>query len=295
MSGCASIVLMGNRAKPARTKPKRRKPTKHQVSSAPPKFTLEPRKVALVAVDWRAGEDDDVYRRTDWDEAGFHPLFPDIAKVCDKAGCDTILYAPWTHSVVDHGELTRTEIFGRRTKNLQNIILEQCRSTEHDLVEVWSRGVTDPHRLVQRVSKSSNPKGRKVAMMDALPRRAFGRTTILICGEINMIQTKRDSDAITDEYGFLKALSKTKPQVILNPVHYFMRRHEMRTKRAILSQGKRWLLSVWNRGYNERLRGESYFPWQAYYDGSDLTERVEELAHKLGPDVRIGTIVLTRR
>jgi hypothetical protein len=104
------------------------------LSEAPP-FTMSPRKVALVAVDWKALYEGDETQRACWEDGGFYPLFPDIARVCDQAGCDTILYALWSHSERRHGALAKQKLFGRKPECLRWVILE---------MNQWKEGVLDP-------------------------------------------------------------------------------------------------------------------------------------------------------
>jgi hypothetical protein len=77
-------------------------------------------------------------------------------------------------------------------------------------------------------------------------------------------------------------------EVILNPIHDFMKRHEMKKKRAALSLDGRWVLSVWNKG----KKGETYTPWTVFHNGSELTDSVLEVSVQI-PSVRIGIVNVT--
>ncbi len=165
-----------------------------RISASPPQFDIAPSKIAMVAVDWLNGEDEDSYKRAVYENGGFYPLFPDIAEVCDKHACDTVLYALWTHSTLRHDELSKEMIFGHHPKHLQNIILEVERGQYDSVIEVWNRHANQPHNLVQRVATSSDTRKQKNILIEELPARQFGHSTILICGEINIINTKRVLD-----------------------------------------------------------------------------------------------------
>jgi hypothetical protein len=259
-------------------------------SEVPP-FTMSPRKIALIAVDWLDSYEEETTERDDWEQPGFHPLFSGIAQLCDQAGCDTILYALFSHSEYKHGALKRQDLFGRQPKNLQWIILEVSRDkSKHDNITlVWERTQSKPHTLVQRLARGHDEKG-KHALMKDLSGRTFGSTMLLLCGEVGIINTQRGSNEIADKHGFLETLHEKGIQVILNPGHTFIRRHEVPKKREALSEDNRWLLSVWNRGWHER-GPQGKVPWQVFYGGHEA--HVTELPHELGADIRIGIVELS--
>lgn len=79
---------------------------------------MSPKKIAMVAVDWCRGYEDDKSRRHDYYQFGFSSLFQGIAETCDREGCDTILYASFSHSEHEHRALKKREIFGPQPKHL---------------------------------------------------------------------------------------------------------------------------------------------------------------------------------
>jgi hypothetical protein len=258
-----------------------------------PLFKMSPRKVAMVAVDW--SEDNEAKTdRAVYDQPGFYPLSSRIASACDGHGCDTILYALFSHSDYKHGPLKKQQIFGRQPEHLKWVVMETSmdRAKRDNVAQVWERDQKKPHTLVQRLARGSDGKGKRDLMND-LEGRMFGSTMLLLCGEIGIINTRRDSDEINDVHHFLDELDDRSIDVILNPGHTYMRRREMPIKRAELSKGKRWLLSVWHRGWHDSgPQGKA--PWQVFYDGQEVTNRVVPIDHSLGPDVRIGTLELAR-
>ena len=261
-------------------------------SEAPP-FHMSPKKIAMVALDWCRGYEEDQYHRADYDQPGFFPLFQRIAETCDQQGCDTILYAMFSHSEHEHPALKKQELFGPQPEHLQWVILETSKDEARldNLTQVWARSHEKPHTLIQRLARGQDAKGKRALMAD-LQGRIFGSTMLPLCGEIGIINTQRDSDEIVDVHHFLDVLDEEGIEVILNPGHTFVRRYEVPIKRAELSKGKRWLLSVWNRGWHEKgPQGQT--PWQVFYDGHEVPERVIEPPHDLGPDVRIGLVELS--
>ena len=79
--------------------------------------------------------------------------------------------------------------------------------------------------------------------------------------------------------------------LVLNPIHDYMTRHEMRKKRCHYSLGGRTVLSVWNQGRGK----ESYLPWTVFHDGAERTDTVRELPRPFSdrPDIRIGIVDLS--
>jgi hypothetical protein len=243
-------------------------------------------RVALVAVDWCAASKKTT-ARTDYDH-GFDPFLVDIARTAETEGCDTIVYSLWSHSVRTMGPLHQRRIFGATTK-VRTVFLEVADLGGVFRVEVWRKGRATPHRFRQRFSTSAASAADKQAFMNGLPARTFKPTLFLTCGEANIISTQRDSPALTDPFGFMKWLDAADPKVILNPSHDYMRRPEMKAKRALYSKGGRVVLSVWNRGNKPP---EAAAPWQAFVDGREVSSQIREVPFPKTKEVRLGVFDL---
>jgi hypothetical protein len=252
---------------------------------APASFELESKKIALVAVDWTVSPHEEGSRaRTDYD-LGFDPFLADVAATTEGQGCETVVYALWSHDLRKMPPLDEARVFGSTTK-VQTVVLEVL-DGEDGWIEVWRRGAA-PHRFRQRFTRSGSPPSCKQAFMDGLPARRFGSTLMMACGETNIVSTRRGSDKIRDPFDFMGWLEQNQPRLILNPSHSYMRRHEMTTKRALYSEG-RTLLTVWNRGAKPP---ESRRPWQAFVDGEDRTDEIDEVAFAGTDEIRIGVFEL---
>jgi hypothetical protein len=210
-------------------------------AGVPSAFQLEPGRVALAAVDWSAATSR-TSRRTDYDH-GFDPFLGDVLAVADEAQCDVVVCSLWSHSVTSMGALAEPRLFSR-TSTVRTLFLEVADEKEVFHVEVWRKGHAMPHRFTQRFSRSADSPSEKRAFMDELPSRTFGATLFLTCGEANIISTRRNSTNLTDPLGFMAWLERASPRLILNPSHDYMRRPEMKTKRALFSNGGRSVLSV---------------------------------------------------
>jgi len=251
---------------------------------APAPFELAPKKVALAAVDRIVLPREEGPRARTY-EYGFDPFLADVAATAEAAGCDTVVYALWSHDLRKMKPLDEVRVFGS-TKKVQTVVLEVLDGKD-DRVEVWRKGAA-PHSFRQRFTRSKSPPSSKQAFMKGLPARTFGSTLMMACGETNIIATRRDSDEIVDPFGFANWLKKNRPRLILNPGHSYMRRHEMTTKRALYSKG-RTLLSVWNRGEHPP---ESLVPWQAFVDGEERTGQIDEVPFAKSHEIRIGVFGL---
>lgn len=210
--------------------------------------------------------------------------FARINKLCDDQGCDTILYALFTWAKDSPSPRTRDSIFGGLS-HVGRVILEVGNPPNgYDHVEIWSKDRNEPLIAKQRFSRATD--GTKQFFLDDLTARQIGSALLMICGESNIVQLKRKSKSFDDPYGFENRLRALKTRVILNPIHDYMTRYEMREKRRFYSREGRTVVSVWNRGRGK----EAWFPWTVFHDGNEVTDRVLEISNPFSdrPDIRIG-------
>lgn len=222
----------------------------------PADFTLAPRRVALVAAAARPA-------------AGYAPFLADIAATADAQGCDTIVYALAPGGM---SPATQAQLFGS-SRTVETIFLETLYPGGDAVIEVWRKAAPTPHRFRQRLVGAQDRVASKRALIDGLPARTFGSTMFLACGEANIIATQRGSAATVDEFGFMAHLLGG--TLILNPLHTYMIRHEMKEKRRRYSEHGRVVLSVWNPGYQLH---EPDVPWQAFVNGREITDRISRVA-----------------
>ena len=213
--------------------------------------------------------------------------FARINRLCDEQGCDTILYALYTWDRDSPLPRNHAAFFGGLT-HVQRIILEvgQPAIESFDHVEAWQRDEKAPLIAKQRFATSSSSGTDKQMFLDDLPHRQFQKALLVICGETNIASLVRGSDEFYDPYSFAELLKEMKVQLVFNPVHDYMRRHEMRAKRRYYSAGGRTVISVWNQGKGK----EAYLPWTVFHDGDERTEKVIEPRTPFidRPDIRIG-------
>jgi len=219
-----------------------------------------------------------------------------INRRCDQEGCDTILYAPYTWDVRSAVPKTQEALF-EGLGRVRRIILEagdlSANGDEPGLedlaIEVWRRGDPLPLTIRQLFAKSQEAAAYAEPFVDDLPRRRIANALVMVCGESNIIPLVRVS-GVSDPYRINRRLTEMGVGVVLNPVHDYMRRYEMKLKRQYFSRGGRSVVSVWNQG----KRGEAHLPWTVFHGGEDHTAAVRELPTPFEEreDIRIGIVSL---
>lgn len=236
----------------------------------------ETRRVALVSRDYNLPDS-----RGEYD---FSEYLSQINAVCDKQGCDTILFSLYTLS--KSRQLNVSEMLSN-LKNVKHVVVEYYEEPDYfDRVEVWQKGQPTPIIARQRFAQSTASWIGKKAFIDDWNDRQFGNNLLVICGESNIVSLRRASGEFVDPFGFANLLDKRNVRVVFNPIHDYMRRYEMREKRRHLSQGGRTVISVWNRGKGK----EAWLPWTVFHNGIEMTDLVREIPTQIPerPDIRIG-------
>lgn len=220
---------------------------------------------------------------------------PSILQLCDEKRVETVLFSMWSY---DHTspKITSWDIFGG-TECLKQVILEFCdvRSRSHCRTLVWTRQGENPRIIQQKFARASETLDQKRAFMAEFEERRWDDCFLILCGETNIVKIAMYDGRASDEFSLVMRMQQCGVSVVLNPVHDYMVRHEMKKKRAALSCGERWVLSVWNMGkvsHTGKRVAEAHNPWTAFYDGEDVTNRIVEA--KTGIDaVRVGIITIS--
>lgn len=240
------------------------------------------RKVALVSHDYNVADSRGL---RDYSEH-----FARINKLCDEQGCDTILYALFTCDQDAPGVRDHNAIFDG-LDHVERIILEvgQRGPKGIDHIEVWSRGQQAPLLAQQHFAQGKDRDADKWAFINDLPNRRVADGLLMLCGESN-IATMAHHKYLTDPFRFNDWLEDRDIRVILNPIHDYMTRFEMKAKRKHYSLSGRTVLSVWNQGKGR----DASQPWTVFHDGIERTQAVRELPRPFGnrPDIRIGIVHL---
>lgn len=251
--------------------------TSAQVASCPVVDKIK--KVALVSHNYNLANRRGLY---DYSEH-----FARINKLCDEQGCDTILYALYTWDL-DSPANKHWSIF-EGMSHVQRIVLEVGQPPDsYDHVETWVRERQEPILAHQQFARSTASTTDKQRFIDELGSRQTGDALLMICGESNIVKLKRASKTFEDWFGFCDRLQDLNVSVVLNPIHDYMTRYEMREKRRFYSGNGRTVLSVWNQGRGK----ESHLPWNVFHDQEEGTDAVQELPRPFSdrPDIRIGIV-----
>ena len=241
------------------------------------------RKIALVSRDLSTVPD-------------FSSCLPRILEICDHCGADTVLFSLWSYDSA-HLPLSHRDLFGQ-ARCIQKVLLECCdlRSRSDCTTLVWLRNQAGPEILHQRFARAVETQSRMREFIADFERRRFGNDFVILCGESNVIKIRMRTGAAADEFGFLRHLDRSGIILILNPIHDYMVRHEMKKKRAALSANRRWVLSVWNMGKRSlggKQIAEAHEPWTAFHDGQEMTQLIHETASGVS-SVRIGLIEISQ-
>jgi len=232
-----------------------------------------------------------------WD---YSAEFDQINTICDKNGCDTILYALYTW---DQGaaRARRVPYPFKELKNVNHIILESGNLSINNnspkfmddlTVEIWDRADELPSEILQCFSTTSQcTQSRGQYLLNNLDNRIINNGLVLICGETNLVSWSKAENRIQDPLNINSRLSEMDISLIFNPVHDYMT-WKMWRKRKYLSLGNRTVISVWNEGSRcDSPNG----PWMVCHDGLQRTDVVKELHVNGGicksrPDLRIGIL-----
>lgn len=238
----------------------------------------EIKRIGLVSHDYNIA---DRHGRFDYSEH-----FARINAACDERGCDTILYALFTWDSRSTIGRSHDAIFDQLA-NVQRVIIEVGRppySADH--VEAWVKGEQEPRLVRQAFAQSIASDADKRQFMDDLPARCFDSALMVLCGEANIVRLRRSKGTWDDSFHFLDRMNELGIRVVLNPIHDYMTRYEMREKRRLYSTNGRTVVSVWNQGKGKEARD----PWNAFVDGQELTHLVRCLPAPCPerPDIRVG-------
>ena len=235
----------------------------------------------------------DYHKKNQYGLDDFSPYFRSLNELCDENGADTILYAPYTWDRNSPVPRNHKDIF-EGLKKVRTVILEI--GTFYDKAahthEIWQRDSAAPQVVQQHFAKSTSLPAKKQKFISEVGTRIFGDAFLMICGESNIVGTVRGDESIRDKFGFNEILKANGIRVVLNPIHDYMRRYEMKLKRRYYSLDGRATISVWNQGKlkNGKRIGESSLPWTYYVDGQDCTSRVQFIKSPFSdrPDIKIG-------
>jgi len=256
------------------------RPTLSSKTEPTPRLTV--RKVGIVSRDYNHKHSNGF--------RDFSATFSRVLRVLDEKRCDTVLFSPW--SIIPrksfdpfrslrglrHVKSVLYEEFidGRKRRGLRNLVF-------HRRSNIW-RKYELPGGGFPKLRGSWQAKKRKVHHFtrEVLPGRILGNCVVIICGESNGVPYHQNVGKVGDDFGLRRSLPKG-VTVVLNPVHDWMSRHEMKKKRRYLSENNRWVVSVWNKGKRRDATGS---PWTVFHNGREIA--VESIQNQEGVDIGIA-------
>ena len=241
----------------------------------------------------------------------FSAVLPGVLELLDKHGCDTVIFS--LYGIVPRDSFGVYQCFCDLS-NINMILLEEYKESSN---QGSSDKVTrDPGRFIvyyrtgptQSLDQSNwqeysfeqiygsltdMSKDKMCQFVkNTIPERIIGNSCILLCGETNGVKYSRKDRVVHDTYQLRRAIPSD-VNIILNPIHDRMTRFEMMLKRRFLSENKRWVISVWNKGkkFNDgKTRDGKKPPWTVCYDGKPLEDNSlleTRLENNLGVEVGI--------
>ena len=227
----------------------------------------------------------------------FSYALPSVIKLLDDRKCDAILFSLYT--IVPRKGNDYTKMFSE-LKNIKAIFIEEfqdCIPREVNRYVVFSHasGGWKEYELHQKFATLTGMEKSDILhfVSDEIPKRILGNSIVLLCGESNGVKYSKNDKLVHDTYGFERAIPKD-VNIVLNPVHDRMTRFEMNLKREFLSKNNRWVISVWNKGKQDRNGNikDGFDPaWTAYHNGAKkLIEPISNNYH-----LEIGIIDSTNK
>lgn len=223
----------------------------------------------------------------------FSGPLPEILRFLDERRCDTVLFSLF--SIVPRESFSVLRAIQHR-ETLRALLYEEFtdvpqRDYTRYVVQGWRKGGWTEHSFVQvfgSLSEKNLDMGNFVRTH--LPKRVLGHTCILLCGESNGVRYSRSAGGVVDAYGMRAAIPE-QVRVILNPIHDRMTRFEMALKRKFLSENGRWVVSVWNKGKQDRngkVKDGTRPPWQVFHDGKEVL--VPAIPNDLGVEMGVLSV-----
>ncbi len=239
----------------------------------------------------------------------FSFALPSILNILDKEGCDSVLFSLF--SIAPRKGYSPKKYI-KNLKNIKTVFLEEFqdgkireagryviyyRSTsgwkEYEFSQVFGTLTGLRKADVADFERKKGQNIEEIFMQDfvrtELPKRVLGNCCVLLCGETNGVKYSRSDQKIHDTFELRKSIPKD-VNVILNPIHDRMTRFEMKLKRKFLSENHRYVISVWNKGKQDKngnVRDGSSPAWTVYYDQKEI--EIERMKHSV-EGVEIGIL-----
>jgi hypothetical protein len=235
----------------------------------------------------------DYMRRYGNGRRDFSYVIPEVLTLLDNEGCDTILFSLFSLFACDRvGLLSSIPL-----RHIKSVLYEEFedgkRKRKGGRFVVLYREGNKWHEYSFRQSFGSlngiDNRTMATFVKEVAVSRILGNCCILLCGESNGVKYSKTKKRVQDDFGLKKAIPKD-AKVILNPIHDRMTRFEMKLKRRFLSQNGRWVVSVWNKGKqdkNGKTRDGRKPAWSIFHDGKIEEVVVMPIPNEMGVEIGI--------
>lgn len=210
----------------------------------------------------------------------FSSELTNILKYLDDKECDAVLFS--LYSIVSPEPYNPSAHFQGLT-NIKAVFLEEYidekpskRTDKRFVIHHLTQQGWGEFDIKQKFGTITGMKKSKIEtfVKNELPkRRIMGNSCVLLCGETNGVKYSPKDKEVKDTFD-LRAAIPEGVNIVLNPIHDRMTRFEMKLKRQFLSQDKRWVVSVWNKGKinkNGVTRDGKLPAWTVYYNGEEVS------------------------
>ncbi len=244
----------------------------------------------------------------------FSELFSEVLKTLDEAGCDTVVFSPY--SIDRRGQYDYLDAIKKAHLNCVKMILlevftdsprakmqrrDGCNSIVYRTANGWQEERFPQHfgNLTKAQKKEGEDKWTNMdRLLEDIPtKRTIGNCCILVCGETNGVKYSKANKLVEDTFDLRKKLPG-KASIILNPVHDRMSRFEMPLKRKFLSEGGRYVISLWNKGKEfgpqRKTKDGENPPWMVCHNGEDVTGQVAKIENVSLSQLEIGIIQIPK-
>jgi len=253
------------------------------IKKAGSKPSLKVRKIGIVTRDYQL-KFPNGYR-------DFSHTLSQVVKLLDGKGCDTVLFSLF--SIIPRKGYD-SHIFLNGLNNIKTILLEEfqdgkSRKAGRYVVYYRAQSGWKEYEFYQVFGTVTGMRHDEIYdfASNEIPKRVLGNCCVLLCGETNGVKYSKGDKKIHDTFGLRKAIP-TNANVILNPIHDRMTRFEMKLKRQFLSENNRWVISVWNKGKqdkNGRTKDGNGPAWTIYHDGDEV--EIQMAQNDFGVDIGV--------
>lgn len=230
-----------------------------------------------------------------WD---FTQSLEDIFKIFDDAGCDAILFSLFSICPRQGFSINR---YLEKLTNIKLVLIESFEFGEFDNYRaICNHAYHKGHNSKKWFRYDYNQKFGSLNTMNdnmlsdfvstEIPKRLFGNSLSLLCGETNIVKYSQSKKIVEDTYKLFRQIPED-VQIIVNPIHDRMTRFEMKLKRKFLSKNNRWVISVWNKGKVDKngvIKDGSKPAWTAFLNEKEI--EIKKIIHNLGYSIELGIV-----